>query len=249
MGCSLSREMALAAGLTAALALSVPVRAWAEPHTMEDLGRGGLVWDQQPLNTGGPGADTDFYSNSGQRVWQQVADDILLPSAATIRRIAWWGFYGGNFSGTTLPPTGPETMRLRFYDARPSDALPGQTLWEESFLNPSRTATGRNIAANSAAEYVFEADLTTPFDLDAGVPYWLEIVQLGDVDSHYRWEYSSGTGTPYAQKNTFFPDWQRTTLTANIAFQLSTIPEPATLGLFVFGFILVTMRKRRRKEV
>ncbi len=225
------------------------VPAWAEPHTMEDLGRGGLVWDQQPLNTGGPGADTDFYSNSGQRVWQQVADDILLPSAATIRRIVWWGFYGGDFSGTTLPPTGPETMRLRFYDARPGDGLPGQTLWEESFLNPSRVETGGFVWANGGAEYIFEVDLTTPFTLDAAVPYWLEVVQVGDVDSHFRWEVSPGTGTPFAFINPFVPDWRRTTVTANVAFQLSTIPEPTALGLFVFGFILVTRRKRRRREV
>ncbi len=233
-----------------AVVVGASVPAWAAAHTFEELGRGGLVWDQQPHPYGGPGADTDFYSDSGPRVWQQVADDIMLPSAATIRRIVWWGFYGGNFTGSRYPPPGPETMRLRFYDARPGDGLPGQTLWEESFLNPSRTWTGRDVqSVGGHPEYVFQTDLTTPFVLDAGVPYWLEIVQVGDVDSTYRWEYSPGVQTPYALKNTFYPDWQRTTLNIDVAFQLSTVPEPATFGLFVFGFMLVARRKRRRKEV
>jgi hypothetical protein len=219
----------------------------ASPRSWDDVMRGGgVVWDQQPLNSGGPGADTDFYSDSGQQVWQQVADDILLADPATVRRIVWWGFYGGTFSGTTEPPDGPETMRLRFYDARPSDGLPGATLYEESFLDPSRTATGRIVFATGGAEYIFELDLTTPFDLDGGEAYWLEVVQVGDVDSHYRWEVSPGTGTPFAFINPWVPDWQRTTLTANVAFQLSTVPEPAAFVLFVFGFVLARGRNRRR---
>ncbi len=79
VGCSLSREAVWAA---VALVLSVSAPAWAAPHTMEDLGSGGVVWDQQPLPTGGPGADTDFYTDSGQRFWMQPADDIILPAAA-----------------------------------------------------------------------------------------------------------------------------------------------------------------------
>jgi hypothetical protein len=220
----------------------------ATPRSWDDVMRGGgVVWDQQPLPSGGPGADTDFYSDSGQQVWQQVADDILLADPATIRRIVWWGFYGGNFTGSPLPPEGPETMRIRFYDARPEDGLPGATLYEESFLNPSRTATGRIVATPLyPSEYIFQVDLPTPFDLDAGEVYWLEVVQVGDVDSHYRWEYSPGNGTPYAFLNPWVPDWQRTGTTANVAFQLSTVPEPATFVLFAFGFVLAGGRSRRR---
>jgi hypothetical protein len=220
----------------------------AAPGSWDDVMRGGgVVWDQQPLNTGGPGADTDFYTDWGEQFWEQVADDILLADPATIRRIVWWGFYGGNFSGSTQPPEGPETMRIRFYDARPEDGLPGATLYEESYLNPSRTATGRIVFVPMLApEYIFQVDLPTAFELDAGEVYWLEVVQVGDVDSTFRWEYSPGDGAPYAVRNPWFPDWVRTDLTTNVAFQLLTVPEPATFVLFVFGFVLARGRNRRR---
>ncbi len=230
------------------VAAGLSAQASAYPGTWGDLMRGGeVVVDQQPLPTGGPGADTDFLDDFGYPVWQVVADDILLPETAIIQHLVWWGFYGGTFSGSTEPPTGPETMRVRFYEARASDGLPGETMYEESFLNPSRVATGQIIAANGAAEYLFEADLTTPIQLDAGIPYWLEIVQVGDQDSHYRWEVSPGTGTPFAFINDLVPDWQRTTGTANVAFQLVT-PEPETFVLLSFGFGLVSKRRAGRTE-
>ena len=211
--------------------------------------RAGIIVDQPPLNTGGLGADTDFINDSGIESWQQVADDILLDAPATVRRVVWWGFYGGDFSGNPLPPEGPETMRIRFYDARPGDGLPGDRLFEESFLNPSRMETGRIVFSNGAPEHIYEVELTTPFDLAAGVPLWLEIVQVGDVDSTFRWEVSPGDETSFAFKNIFLPDWQLAGAVSNAAFQLSTIPEPTTLGMVLFGSFLVLGRRRSRKEL
>jgi len=207
----------------------------------------GVVVDHPPLNTGGLGADTDFFSDSGQQVWQQVADDILLDAPATVRRVVWWGFYGGNSSGTPLPPEGPETMRIRFYDARPADGLPGDRLFEETVLNPSRTATGRNVFTPLfSPEFIFQADLTTPFELAAGVPLWLEIVQIGDVDSHFRWEFSSGIKSPLAFVNPFVADWTLTSFNANSAFQLSTIPEPGSLAFFAVCLGVLATRRGRK---
>ena len=226
--------------------------ALAEPSGWDELAKslggprdGEIVVDQQPLPTGGPGSDTAFEDDYPEPVWQQAADDILLVETAVIHHLVWWGFYGGNFSGSTDPPTGPETMRVRFYDAKPDDGLPGGTMYEESFLNPSRTATGRIVAANYGDEYTFEVDLTTPFQLDAGTPLWLEIVQVGDLDSTFRWEYSPGDGTPYAFINPYVPDWTQSILTSNVAFQLVT-PEPATLLLLALGCVLALKRNGHR---
>src|SRR5262245_56333025 len=85
--------------------------------------RASIFFDQQPLNTGGPDSDT-AYITSGQSYWQRVADDVQLTNSATLNRIMFWGFYGGQFDRVEPPPT-EEVMRLRFYDARPGDGLPG----------------------------------------------------------------------------------------------------------------------------
>jgi hypothetical protein len=146
--------------------------------------------DHQPLNSGGPSSDTDFVSMFGEpSYWQLVADDFTLSFSAATRHVVWWGLYGGDFGGSSwYPPTVPETMRLRFYSARPSDGLPGDILREENFLNSSRVWTGRYVTGHP--EYRFEADLAEPFSIAAGATYWLDAAQVGVPDSVFRWEYS-----------------------------------------------------------
>ena len=169
--------------------------ARAAPHSLEDLYRDGdIVVDHQPYPYGGFGSDTAFYYPFPPfEIWQRVADDILLSEPATIRHITWWGFYGSSLVEEPEPAPETETMRIRFYHARPGDGLPDDDniAYEVSFLDPSRTATGRLVQVPPGpAEYIYEADLTTPVSLDAGTPYWLEIAQVGDLDSHFRWEFS-----------------------------------------------------------
>ncbi|MFH1419806.1 MAG: PEP-CTERM sorting domain-containing protein [Planctomycetota bacterium] len=243
----LSLQLIFAATVVSAWAAS----ARAAPHSLEDLYRNGdIVVDQEPTRLGGPGADTDFINVLGLRVWQQVADNILLSEPASIRRIAWWGFYGGSGTPATPPPS-VETMRIRFYGARVGDGLPDDNniLYEESFFNPSRTATGEIILVGGIPnEYIYEVDLTSPLSLEAGVPYWLEIVQIGDVDTAFRWENGFGVLAGHAFVNGNVPDW-RVSPSGSMAFQLSTVPEPATATLMLMGAILIWAQRgggRRR---
>ncbi len=216
-----------------------------EPYDWDSLPRGGgIVVDHQPIQTGGPASDTEHLFG-GEPSWQLLADELLLSEAATIRRVNWWGFYYYD------NPPATETMRVRFYDARPGDALPGNVLFEESFLNPSRTATGEIIGAGGLpAEYLFEVDLTTPMLLEPDVPYWFEAVQVGDIDTTFRWEFSAADINGHAFINNNLPDWQHTTsLMADLAFQLSTVPEPGTLGLCLVGIILLGRRSRKEARM
>ncbi len=228
-----------AAAVVVAAGLSAPASAY--PGEWDNLMRdGGVVVDHQPRLGGGTAADTAFYDPYGYEVWQQLADDILLAEAAMIRRIVWWGFYHLND-----PPPAVETMRIRFYDARPGDGLPGAILYEESFLNPSRTATGETVLADGLPdEYIFEVDLTTPLTLVAGTPYWFEALQIGDVDSTFLLEYSETDLTGIAFVNNIVADWQ-SALTVDLAFQLSTAPEPSSILMFVFLFGVLGRRERR----
>lgn len=214
--------------------------------------RGPVVFDHPPFNTGGPASDTSFRIDpSPAELWQQLADDILLASPATIRRIVFWGFYGGTFDPVPQQPPITETFRVRFYGARPGDGLPDDNniFFEETFLDPSRTATGRPILTGPLPpEFVYQIDLLSPVSLAANTPVWLEIVQLGDIDSLFRWEFSPSSNTPFAVLNSLGGDWHLTTLNADLAFQLLTIPEPESL-ILVWSGVLLFLRKRKKGGV
>jgi hypothetical protein len=213
-----------------------------------NVGGATIIVDQQPLNTNGSASDTAFVS-AKQEVWQQIADDFELTQDILLQKVVLWGFYGDNFDKTIEPPPQDETLRLRIYDARPIDGLPGSILKEQMFSNPSRTATGRIIQLGPhPPEQRYELDLGTSFQLQADTPYWLEVVQLGDASSLFRWEVSPGNGTPYAFLNSNIPDWRRTLSVSNMSFQLHSIPEPSTFlcSMTVTSFFIMKRRNVRR---
>jgi hypothetical protein len=222
--------------LTAILVLGVPLCASAEPVSTLGGPRGGaIVFNQQPTRLGGPMADTLALDQWGYEIWQQVADNIRLSQTASIQHVNWWGFYGGQ---SVEPPTGDETMRIRFYAARPSDDLPGDILLEESFLNLPRTWTGHIIGDGGLPkEYLFQADLSAPITLSADTIYWLEVLQVGDPNSHFRWEQGHGVLAGSAYVNVYTPDW--TPVVGSCAFQLVALPEPAGLVCLACAGLIV----------
>ncbi len=200
----------------------------------------GIVVSHPPLPTGGPASDTAF--DDGFVPWQRAADDFVLDSPATILRVNWWGFYNQD------NPPATETMRIRFMGARPGDGLPDENnvVFEDSFLNPSRSATGQVIATGVLpAEYLYEVDLASPAELDGNTPYWLEIVQIGDPQTHFRWEFSFTDQNDFAFINPIVEDWMPAHLGGDLAFQLSTIPEPSACLLSLLGTVLLINQSRR----
>ncbi|MEE8170921.1 MAG: PEP-CTERM sorting domain-containing protein [Phycisphaerae bacterium] len=203
----------------------------------------GVVVDHPPSQAGGPAADTEYLNSFGDQRWQLLADDIFLSSLATIRQVKWWGFYDQD------NPPASESFRVRFYDARPSDGLPGNILFEEAFLNPSRTMTGEIISVGIGPhEYFYEVDLVTPFAADASTPYWIEVTQLGDVSTLFRWETSAADLSGFAFMNTDFADWTDPGAVSDLAFQLSTIPEPSTVLLLMIGMPCLFRRSVGRRR-
>jgi hypothetical protein len=197
--------------------------------------RGGVVFEQLPNRTSGQASDSDFITDTGLPFWQLEADNVQLSESAIIRRITWWGFYGLDFDKSPDahdPPDRDETMQIRLYSARVGDGLPNSydILFEQSFLNPTRTATGRTLLLPGIpAEYQFQVDLGSPLNLDSNVLYWLEVAQVGDQSSLFRWERGIGLINGRAFSNPIVPDWQGTT--GSFAFSLSAIPEPSSLSL------------------
>jgi hypothetical protein len=245
------KTLMLAAVCALAFGASAPA-ALASPGNWRDLARslggprdGDIVVDQQPNLYGGQGSDTLFYDYFGYEVWQREADNILLGQDRAIRRVVWWGLYGGQ-GQSHQPPVEDETMRIRFYGARPGDGLPDDNniIYQENFVNAQRTATGRVVDAEGLPpEYRYEADLAAPVGLAAGSVWWIEVVQVGDVDSTFRWENAPGVLAGHAFVNDIVPDW-RFVSSGSFAFQLSTIPEPCTAGIVMVFAVFYVARRR-----
>ncbi|MBI5764080.1 MAG: hypothetical protein HZA51_11200 [Planctomycetes bacterium] len=202
-----------------------------------------VIVDHQPFNTGGGASDTLFATSLGQPIWQWHADDFVWATNEQLTRVNYWGFYNAD-----NPPI-HETFRLRLYLPRSSDGLPGQVIHEEVILNPNRTATGREIQVGiTPNEYFFEAPLVAPVTLNANDRYWLEVVQVGDITTHFRWETSVSGNSQYAYDNPLGAGWRMAQGQGDHAFQLIS-PEPTSIILFGLALILKTRSRRTSRMI
>jgi hypothetical protein len=139
-------------------------------------------------------------------------------------------------------------MRVRIYGARAGDGLPDDAniLSETTVQDPVRINTGRRIQTGIGPyEYRFEASLAAPVSLASDTPYWLEVVQIGDITTHFRWEDSVSELGGFAFMNQGTGgDWRSSLPGADygLAFQLIS-PEPASLVLLGTGLFWL-MRRR-----
>jgi hypothetical protein len=177
-------KICISAVSLAVLALAMPVK-------------GEIVVDHSWPRSTGVASDTLYTDpDYGQR-WTQCADDVVVSAPATVTHVTWWGGYMLD----QVPSS--ETMRIRLYGSRTGDDLPSSVLWEATSQQVARSATGLVLpmpagSSGRAAEYRYDWDLTAPFTLSANVPYWLEIVQLGDVNSMFVWDGMAGLGNGFA---------------------------------------------------
>lgn len=200
-----------------------------------------IIVDHQPFNTGGAASDT-LYSLSGQTRWQWLTDDFVWATNEQLTHVNFWGFYNAD------NPPAVEAFRLRLYWPRVSDSLPGNIVHEETIQNPTRTATGRFVQVGiGPREFFFESRLAAPVDLIENARYWLEVVQLGDIATTFRWETSVSDDISHAYRNMFVPDWQVADGGGDTAFQLIS-PEPSTLFLFTIAIILRVRLRRVSRD-
>lgn len=200
-----------------------------------------LLHRQAPGRTFGYDADTLNRDDSGQPSGQFVADRFELAAAGAVCRVRWWSFYGSSLAQELEPPPAHETIRVRFYGDR--SGLPGDLLREFTFFDPPRQATGVSIPTGvGPLEYVYNVDLPVCLPAQSGTTYWLEIAQLGDIDSRFRWEASNNgefavrfpIDTPYRLINNL----------GQLSYELRT-PEPCSGALL--GLALAYLLNRRAR--
>ena len=190
-----------------------------------------LLHRQAPGRTFGYESDTLLLDDSGRPNGQLVADRFT-PTSSTVTCYAnWWGFFGG--TGVLDPgPPSSESFRIRFFEDDAS--LPGKILYESTFQDPSRTWTGQFInIAGARREYFYQTTLPQCLPLDAGKTYWLEIAQLGDITSRFRWE-NSNTIDGFAVQFPIGTPWRLSTNPTQFAYELWT-PEPCSGALVAIG--------------
>ncbi len=143
------------------VALSDAAGGLVERYTYEDFGQP-IIASHVQWPDGLSAYVSDVDTN------QFVADDFAFDQPTRIYGMRWWGAYAFG----SPPPSDDFTIRIH------ADNLgePGTVLLTEAVgNNVTRTATGRNLMVGPA-EFVYEALLTTPFEVQTGTMYWLEIV-------------------------------------------------------------------------
>jgi hypothetical protein len=225
-----------------AVAIALAVLAW--PGVARSQVGDELLHAQPPNRSFGFTSDTEFLTDFGNPTSQLVADRfrLLRFDPVTVRRVVWWGFYGGMEEPVDPPPPDIETMRVRFY--RHQISLPGELLFEETFLNPTREWTGL-VVSSQRKEYRYEVWLTQGFEAQPLTFYWVEIAQIGNIDSRFRWETSSGG--EFANQFPIGSPWQLN-VGASVAYELWT-PEPSSAVLFGLGLIGAVIRRRRVRRL
>lgn len=196
-----------------------------------------LLYRQAPGRTFGVSSDTAYIDDNGNPNAAILADAFALTSAATICKLNWWGFYGSDFAQSLEPPPSSESFRIRIY--ADSVGLPGSTLYDEIIADSSRVATGAAIATGiGPVEYLYSAALPGCFVAQAGEPYWLEVSQVGDINSLFRWENANIAGG-FAQRFPIDTPWRLSSPNrGQLAYELWT-PEPCSGALLAVGLVLV----------
>jgi len=209
-----------------ALAMNGNAPVWAGP----------IIYDN-----GGPDTTVNGWRSDFDEPVQEADDFILGAGANVIAGIHWWGSYN-------YETNAQDDFTIRIFPDADNGGPAINPIIELSVGNVTRVDTGRiTVTAPFGAEFgplfKYRTDVT-PIALNPGTTYYLSIVNdsknIG-YTGNWRWTVSL-TGDDHWYR---FPDgdpW--TSGERNLAFNLTTVPEPSTfilltiaaLGLLVYGW-------------
>ena len=191
-------------------------------------------------------SDFDPYDFLGQTYTDQQGDDFVLTSSSTITDIHWWGRYEGDFFTSDF--IAPDDFTIRIFHI--TAAVPDPNFFIElTDLDVQRTPTG-----DTFIPYAYSVDIE-PITLMLDTPFLLSIVNntAGDPDW---WQWGAKVTNPDGNgvhRSADLDPWIKGSLTGivtdyELAFQLTTVPEPSTLLLVGMGIAGVGLLRRRFKK-
>ena len=183
---------------------------------------------QPPGHFGGFGSDGSVFS---------VADDFQYAEATPISGLNWWGGY-------LNPPSGPDVFTVRLF--ADDDGRPGTLLQQVVFDSVSKESTGQfvNGVPQLYSEFRYSATFEKPFLAEAGVTYWLSIIN--PPRDTWLWEASAGTADFGVQRTLGQEDWLP--YYDNAAFELTSVPESKYTALAGLGIASLAWFLRSTKR-
>jgi hypothetical protein len=150
---------------------------------------GAADYEQLPGNFGGFSSDGSVLT---------VADDFRFEQDTLVGGVIWWGGYFN-------PPPGPDNFTVSLFSD--SGGHPGSVLAQFPFGAVPARATGRFVnAPDFYPEFQYSASFPTSFLAQAGVKYWISIVNPPrDI---WLWEASGSTLNPGVQRRFNGDFWQ-----------------------------------------
>ena len=252
--------------VVAAIVMLAASLAYAEPVSDP------LKWSQLPDMIMG----LDW--SSEVKVPSIVADDWLCTNGLPVTDIHWWGSYWvpvqpgaySNYSDARpgAPPGGITKFILKIYSDVPAGptnpfSFPGQLLWQYETADFNEVLYGvTQGGAGNPPEEVYQYYVKLPQDMwfmqERGQIYWLSIeaVMLDPTgapitDKQWGWHESKHHWNDAAVQDFKGSGWvalNNNLYDVDMAFELTTIPEPGSLlafGTGIVGIVGIMLRKRR----
>jgi len=201
-----------------------------------------------------------------------LADDWECTQTGSVDDVHLWFSWRGDNQGIIDAIAGISVSIYNNDPGPPSKPL-GTPIWGQSFLTSMSNVTIRPYATGNQGWYdpmqqpptvlpgdhtgiwqVNITDILNPFEQKAGEIYWLGVyIELEDTPpAEIGWKTS---GSPHFMDDAVYWDggaWQvledpSTGQSLDLAFVITTIPEPATMGVLAAGALWLAALRRRRK--